>query len=194
MRPITGTPPVRAALAALAGLAAVLAPTGCGVRATGPVGAGDLPRLTAQPNQVAVYLVRNGKLERVPRPGLLNEPYLGLQQLTVKPSVTETRQGYRSLLPDGVVLTAEATDLDPGGLLTVRVNRANVDWPRLLLGEVVCTANAAPNVKQVRLDYPISVAVRGKGGGPEESKMLDNLFRRMAIRYTCAEFADLTAN
>ncbi|WP_051467001.1 GerMN domain-containing protein [Actinomadura oligospora] len=175
----------------LAGLGVLLALTGCGVRPTGPVGAGDIPRPTAQPNPVAVYLVRGDRLARVSRPGLLNQPYLGLQQLTVAPTDAERQLGYRTLLPGGVTLMA----YDSSGLLTVRVNRANVRWPRLLLGQVVCTANAAPGIKQVRLDYPIAVRVREKGGtGPEDSRKVDDLFKEMATRYKCDEFADLMAN
>ncbi|MEV5571246.1 hypothetical protein AB0L06_14445 [Spirillospora sp. NPDC052269] len=187
---------MRSRPAALLAVLALLAPTGCGVRPTGPVGAGDNPRATAQPNPVALYLARDGRLVRVSRPGLLNQPYLGLQQLTVTPTPTERQQRLRSLLPGGVTLTADAGDLDPGGLLTIRVNRANVNWPRLLLGQVVCTANAAPGVKQVRLDYPLSIPVQKKDGVAVagESPTLDRLFRKMATRYECIEFASLVAN
>lgn len=178
-----------------AALAVVAAVSGCGVRSTDAVRYGDLPRVTAQPNQVAVYLVKNGMLVRVSRPGLLNQPYLGLQQLTVKPTDAELQEGYRTALPRGVTLTADSTDLDPSGLLTVRVNRANVNWPPLTLGQVVCTAAASPNVRMVRLDYPISVAVPEKGGGDKAAvgaaKEMDDLFRQMAIRYTCNEFSSL---
>ncbi|MEV4255514.1 hypothetical protein AB0J52_20360 [Spirillospora sp. NPDC049652] len=186
----------RRAPAVLVALAMAGALTGCGVRATDPVRAGGPPRVTAQPNQVAVYLVRQGGLVRVARPGLLNEPYLGLQQLTVEPPVQDLKRGYRTLVPSGVTLTADATGLDTSGLLTVRVNRANVRWPRLVLAQVVCTANAAPNVRMVRLDYPISVAALPEDGPAKAAARLavktDALFKQMAIRYTCDDFADLT--
>ncbi|RFU36790.1 hypothetical protein DZF91_36315 [Actinomadura logoneensis] len=168
--------------------------TGCGVRETDPIQAGGLPRVTAQPNQVVVYLVRDGRLARVFRPGLLNQPYLGLQQLTVRPPDAEIQRGYRTLLPAGVTLTADPSRIDQGGLLTVRVNRANVDWPRLVLAQVVCTANAAPNVRMVRLDYPIVVLAPQDGTTPSSgSNGTERLFERMASRYTCDQFADQIA-
>ncbi|MCP2338573.1 hypothetical protein [Actinomadura rupiterrae] len=177
-----------AAVAAL--LPALLA--GCGVRATEVVGAGDGPRPTGQPNEVPIYLVKDGKLVRTGRSGLLNEPYLGLQQLTIPPLSTESSQGLVTTVPRSVGLSAAF--LDGAGVLTVHIDQADVNWPRVTIGQVVCTANAAPNVKEVRLDYPVTITSRKSSEPtPPATRPLAQQLKQAAARYNCGQFADLMA-
>ncbi|MFC4906759.1 GerMN domain-containing protein [Actinomadura gamaensis] len=177
--------------AGLAVLAAAV--TGCGVRPTEVVGAGDAPQPTGQPNPIAIYLVKDGRLVRTARPGLLSAPYLGLQQLSVRLVDSEVQQGLTTTIPAGVDLSAAY--LDGSGVLTVHVNQADVNWPRITLGQVVCTANAAPNVKQVRLDYPVTVEIPPKASAASAPPRweLEGKLKQAGLRYDCGQFADLMA-
>ncbi|MFI0407266.1 hypothetical protein [Actinomadura sp. 3N508] len=172
--------PVRSLFAATVALAALAAPVmpGLGVRPTGIISAGDLPIAAGKAADITVYLVRDGRLVPVVRPGLPGHPYLGITQLGVPVTAQERRTGLRTEVPAAQEMLVRPDG--PAGRLTVELiegpgqDGGNVGrWPRPALGQLACTAQAVPGVKRV-------VLVGWYGEHPNVSMTL-----------TCAMFGDL---
>ncbi|GGT52178.1 MULTISPECIES: hypothetical protein [Actinomadura] len=130
-------------------------PTGPGIRPTGIISAGDPPLAAGDAETITVYLVQDGRLVPVVRPGLPGHPYLALSQLGVPLTSQEVRKGLATEIPgpDGVSAGKEG----PQGTVVVDVvgeadgTRPARHWSRLARGQVACTAQAIPGVSRVVL-------------------------------------------
>ncbi|GGV04704.1 hypothetical protein GCM10010182_23900 [Actinomadura cremea] len=152
-------------------LAAVLVTAGCGVRPTGTTAAGPRPVAGGEADDITVYLVKDGRLTVVTRPGLPGHPYLPITQLSVPPTGWEQRQGLRTDVPGA---------LEPlpgvGGTVGLQIRvvpgpwPVRSKWPRTALAQIACTADAIPGVNRVILWDPREGSAR---------------------RLTCEEFAGL---
>jgi hypothetical protein len=144
---------------AAAALAAVLAASGCGVRPTGIISAGVLPRAEGNAEAVTVYLVRDGSgLRPVTRPGLPGRPYLPIEQLHVRPTAVERSAGLRTEvglpLSARVVWDASRPADDASRLivdLAPTVPHRRVSWSRAAVAQIACTAQAVPGIDRVAL-------------------------------------------
>ncbi|WP_067463429.1 hypothetical protein [Actinomadura macra] len=131
--------------------AAVLAASGCGVRPTGILSAGDRPVARGQAPAITVYLLQNGRLRPVVRPGLPGHPYLSIAQLSVPPTAAEQRLGLRTEVRHP--LESRVVD-DPSTLIIDVAHggpRPRPDWSRAALAQIACTADALPGIDRVRL-------------------------------------------
>ncbi|MEU5992976.1 hypothetical protein ABZ806_28755 [Spirillospora sp. NPDC047418] len=147
-------PPRRALLAVAAACAAA---AGCGIRPTGIIAAGDAPAAGAHPATVTVYLVHGGRLRPVPRPGLPDQPQLGLDQLSVPPTARERAMGLRTEVDVPLeAYSVVAASAAPGGRAQMVVRPAGARyrskiWSRIAAAQIACTAQAVPGVEGVNL-------------------------------------------
>ncbi|WP_141577230.1 hypothetical protein [Actinomadura sp. WMMA1423] len=142
---------------ALLALAACAALAGCGIRPTGMIGAGAPPIAQGHTAPITVYLVRDGKLVPVTRPGLPGEPHLAIQQLTVPPTERERRMGLRTDVHDELDAYSVEDVSSPVGhpaQLVVRPadHRAGTkDWSRTAKAQIACTAQTIQGIRRVNL-------------------------------------------
>ncbi|WP_242901770.1 hypothetical protein [Actinomadura terrae] len=164
---------VLAAALAAAPLAGVLV-SGCGVRPTGILSAGDPPVAAgSQAPAITVYLVQGGRLKAVVRPGLPGHPYLSIGQLSVEPTATESRAGLHTEVTHA--LTARVVG-DPSTLIIDQVpsdERERWRWSYAALGQIACTAQAIAGIDRVRLWNGPNPDAQGWG------------------TYSCEEFSEL---
>ncbi|WUH96570.1 hypothetical protein OHR68_23695 [Spirillospora sp. NBC_00431] len=141
-----------AALLALTGLA----PTGCGIRSTGVIGAGAPPSAHGYAATITLYLAKDGKLRPVTRPGVPGELVLALKQLAVPPTSQERAQGLRTEVhhPLDAYPVSYAERPEDGSTMIVMPSgdrsRAR-PWSRMAAAQITCTAEAFPDVERVRL-------------------------------------------
>ncbi|MFD0904339.1 hypothetical protein [Actinomadura sediminis] len=137
-------------------LAAVLLVAGCGIRPTGTVAAGDKPRAGGRGDTITVYLVRDGKVAAVLRPGLPDHPYLPITQLAVPPTPQEREQGFRTEVSRpleirgfGVMPGEDVSEL----IIVPRGDDRGrpVSWTRPAEAQIACTAAALPGIERVQL-------------------------------------------
>jgi len=164
--------PARRVLAAGALVAAVLVVAGCGVRPSGVITGGpgpsgrvvpegsDTPALVTPAVAATVYLVQDGRLVAVPRPGERLSPGEALRLLAAGPTPQERARGLTTDVPPGAApFTVIA---GPDGRLAVTgagpVGRAGGLSP-LAVGQIACTAAAATSPGRDRL----AVTVVGAG-------------------------------
>ncbi|TDC70028.1 hypothetical protein E1200_06465 [Actinomadura sp. GC306] len=146
----------RPAVRALLALAAGAALAGCGIRPTGIVGAGEPPAAGAAPATITVYLVRDGRLVPVARPGLPGLPSLAVQQLAVPPTGPERAMGLRTEVrrPLDAYVVLEANNpaaRRPAVVVRPADRRRPERWSRLAMGQIACTAQAVPGVERAHL-------------------------------------------
>ncbi|TDD82246.1 hypothetical protein E1293_16930 [Actinomadura darangshiensis] len=163
---------------ALAAAAAYAALAGCGIRPTGIIGAGEPPAAQAQSATITVYLVRDGRLQAVTRPGLPGRPYLAVEQLAVPPTGPERAMGLRTEVHrqlDAYTLVEASDPLGPRSQLAVRPTGAHQTkfWSRTAMAQIACTAQAIPGIERVNLR-----------GTPDQDK---NGWEMV----TCDQFSDL---
>ncbi|MEU4834201.1 hypothetical protein [Streptosporangium sp. NPDC023615] len=136
------TGPARLALAA--GLVSLAAATGCGVRPSDVVDAGEPPSGGVAPaTTITLYLVRNGRLDAVTRPGPGGRPLFKadtLALLAAGPSARERAHGLTSDVPPEA--GPFSVTVRPAGHLVVTLSVAAGDLSALAVEQIVCTAAA----------------------------------------------------
>ncbi|SEG33431.1 hypothetical protein SAMN04489712_104455 [Thermomonospora echinospora] len=144
--------------------------TGCGIRPTGIISAGDKPFIGSRDTSVTVYLVSaRERLVPVVRPGLPGHPHHAVTQLGVRPTSLERHRGLRNAVPARDLLVRVADD---PSMLMVDVD-GKLPWPRIARAQVVCTAQTIAGIRRVMLV-----------GLPDSEG--DNW-----VSHACDEFADL---
>jgi hypothetical protein len=144
-------------------LAALVALGGCGVRPTGIIGAGALPKAAGNAATITVYLVKGDRLRAVTRPGLIGRPLLPIEQLVVQPTTNERNAGLRTevrwplsgTLRDGPFdVNSSQSDLYVQPAYSNRYpvsDRSPVPWSRMAKAQIACTAESISGVGRVRL-------------------------------------------
>jgi hypothetical protein len=129
----------------------VVASAGCGVRPTGVLSAGSMPVADGRASTITVYLVKGGAIRPIVRPGLPGHPYLAIEQLGVPVTSVEGRLGLYS----EVRVPLEGRIVDDPSVLIVDLQQGvphrRVNWSRVALGQIACTAAAIPGVETVKL-------------------------------------------
>lgn len=121
-----------------AGLVSVVAMAGCGVRPSGVITGGDPPSGAVVP--ITLYLVTNGELIAVTRPGGPLSQADTLALLAAGPTAREQADGLTTDVPPEAgpfSVTAE-----PAGRLVVTVSTPASELSTLALEQIVCTAAA----------------------------------------------------
>ncbi|MGP4098984.1 hypothetical protein [Nonomuraea sp. KM90] len=149
------TGPARRVLAA--GLVSLAAVAGCGVRPSDVIEAGDPPSGGVVPvTTITLYLVKNGRLSPVARPGLGGRPLFRADTLALLadgPTAREQAKGFTTDVPPQAapfLVTAK-----PAGHVLVTPSAAAGDLSALAVQQIVCTAAAATP------DSPAQVTVAG---------------------------------
>ncbi|GII61075.1 lipoprotein [Sphaerisporangium krabiense] len=153
----------RRALAA--GLISLVAVAGCGVQPSDAIRAGDPPNGPVAPTiapdlKITLYLVRNGRLRVVTRPGGRLSQADTLALLAAGPSATEQADGLTTDVPPEAgpfSVTAE-----PAGRLKVTQSIPAGELSPLAVAQIVCTA--AATAPQSRAE--ITVVGDGQSVGP----------------------------
>jgi hypothetical protein len=141
-----------------AGLLSLVAVAGCGVRPSGVITGADPPSGPVAPTTaITIYLVANGRLSPVTRPGgpLSQADTLGL--LAAGPTEREQGRGLTTdVPPDAAPFSVTA---QPDGRLVVNPASPATELSTLAVEQIVCTiAATAP-------ERPAQVAVVGAGPG-----------------------------
>ncbi|MEV0198489.1 hypothetical protein [Nonomuraea sp. NPDC050691] len=146
--------PARRVLAA--GLVSLVAVAGCGVRPSDAIPAGAPPSgAVAPPTTITLYLVKNGRLSAVTRPGRRLSQADTLALLAAGPTAREQAHGFTTDVPPEAgpfAVTAE-----PVGHWVVTLSTPTGELSALAVEQIVCTAAAmAPR-------GPAQVTVIGAG-------------------------------
>jgi hypothetical protein len=157
---------VRRALAT--GLALLVAVAGCGVQPSGVITGGDPPSGAVQADRPAVppgppeqsttitlYLVNNGRLSAVTRPGGPLSQADTLALLAAGPTATEHAQGLTTDVPSEA--GPFSVTADPAGHLVVTLSTPTSELSTLAVEQIVCTAAATVPAS------PAQVTVVGAG-------------------------------
>ncbi|RKS74751.1 hypothetical protein BZB76_3270 [Actinomadura pelletieri DSM 43383] len=153
---------------ALTALAVVLTASGCGIRPTGIVDAGDPPFARGYADTITIYLVRGGMLRPVTRPGVPGRPYLAVEQLHVPTTPRERALGLRTEVRRALTVQAVSDGLgstsDGHSPLAVQGTGRSLSpaWSRTALAQIACTAEAVPGIEGVIL---VQATNTGGGGG-----------------------------
>jgi len=147
-----------------AGLVSLVAVAGCGVRPSGVIRAGDPPSGAVAPTTtITLYLVRNGRLNVVTRPGPGGRPLFTadtLALLAAGPTVREKARGLTTDVPPEAgpfSVTAE-----PAGHLVVTLSAPAGELSALAVEQIVCTAAATTPESPVQ----VTVVGAGQSAGP----------------------------
>jgi hypothetical protein len=147
-----------------AGLVSLVAVAGCGVRPTDVIPAGDPPSgAVAPPLRVTLYLVKNGRLRAVTRPGYRVSPADSLALLAAGPTAKEQARGLTTDVPPeaGPFSVTAAPDRRPGHLV-VNLSTPAGTLSTLAVEQIVCTAAATTLVSPGQ----VTVVGAGQGVGP----------------------------
>jgi hypothetical protein len=152
-----------------AGLVTLVAMTGCGVRPSGVITGGDPPRGGVEPATtdgrrplapsppITLYLVKNGRLSAVTRPGGPLSQVDTLALLAAGPSATEQAQGFTTDVPPEA--GPFSVTANSAGHMVVTLSTPASALSTLAVKQIVCTAAAtAP-------ESPAQVIVVGAGPG-----------------------------
>jgi hypothetical protein len=124
-----------------AGLVSLVAMAGCGVRPSGVITGGNPPSGAVEPNTtITLYLVKNGRLSAVSRPGPAPSHADTLALLAAGPNPREQALGLTTDVPHGsgpFSVTAKSA-----GHLVVTVSTPAGELSTLAVGQIVCTATA----------------------------------------------------
>jgi len=147
-----------------AGLVSLVTVAGCGVRPSGVIRAGDPPSGAVAPTTtITLYLVRNGRLNVVTRPGPDGRPRFTadtLALLAAGPTVREKARGLTTDVPPEAgpfSVTAE-----PAGHLVVTLSAPAGELSALAVEQIVCTAAATTPESPVQ----VTVVGAGQSAGP----------------------------
>ncbi|MER6006163.1 hypothetical protein ABT120_46990 [Nonomuraea angiospora] len=135
---------------------------GCGVQPSDAIPAGDPPSgPVAPPLKVTLYLVKNGRLSTVTRPGYRLSPADTLALLAAGPTPRERTQGLTTDVPPEAGPFSMAAE--PGGHLVVTLSTPPGQLPALAIDQIVCTAAAmAPEIPAGQ----VTVVGAGQDSGP----------------------------
>ncbi|MGI5268163.1 GerMN domain-containing protein [Nonomuraea sp. CA-218870] len=138
-----------------AGLVSLVAVTGCGVRPSDVIPAGDPPSgPVASTTAITLFLVRNGRLSAVTRPGRRLPLAQTLALLAAGPTADERARGLTTDIPRKAgPLSVSA---EPAGHVVVTPSAPAGDLSTLAVEQIVCTAAAAR-------ERPVRVTVAGAG-------------------------------
>lgn len=141
------------------GLVSFVAVAGCGVRPSDVILAGDPPSGAVAPTTtITLYMVRNGRLNAVTRPGpggrpLFTEDTLAL--LAAGPTAREQAHGLTTDVPTEA--GPFSVTVKPTGHVVVTLSTSVSELSALAVEQIVCTAAAtAP-------ESPVQVTVVGSG-------------------------------
>ncbi|MEV1179271.1 hypothetical protein [Nonomuraea sp. NPDC049784] len=142
-----------------AGLVSLVAVAGCGVRPSDVIPAGDPPSGAVAPTmKITLYLVKNGRLSAVTRPG--GRPMFltdTLALLAAGPTAMEQADGFTTDVPPEAGPFEVAAK--PSGHLEVTLSTPASELSTLAVQQIVCTTAAtAP-------ESPAQVTVVGAGQG-----------------------------
>ncbi|MEV0385824.1 GerMN domain-containing protein [Nonomuraea sp. NPDC050643] len=144
----------RVLAACLVSLAAV---AGCGVRPSDAISAGDPPSGGVAPTMmITLYLVKNGRLDAVTRPGgrlLFRADLLAL--LADGPTMREQAHGFSTEVPPGA--DPFSVTAKPGGQVVVTLSTPAGELSSLAVDQIVCTTAATEP------ESPPQVTVVGEG-------------------------------
>lgn len=139
--------PVRGVIAVLALLVAtLLVTTGCGVRPTGVISAGDPAVARQAVPQTTIYMVRQNKLAPLRVVSVPGAPQVAVQALWDGQNQVAFGQGL--LNPAGLLPRADVTF--SSGVLVISYRDAT-PASRLTLAQLICSGAAQPGVQRVRL-------------------------------------------
>ncbi|GGL49100.1 hypothetical protein [Planomonospora parontospora] len=137
-----------------AGLVA-LAVAGCGVRPSDVIPAGDPPSGPVAPATITLYLVRNGRLDAVTRPGGPLSRADTLALLAAGPAAGERARGLTTDVPPEA--GPFSVTVERPGHVVVTPSAPAGELSALAVGQIVCTAAAtAP-------EGPARITVVGTG-------------------------------
>lgn len=130
-------------------LVTALLVTGCGVRPGGVIVGGPAPTVAPA---VVLYLVSEGRVTPVPRPG---ETADALTLLAAGPTAVERERGLTTEVPAGIVFGRIVFD---GHLADVTVSVDVTTLSPTAFDQIVCTASSGST--------PVTVAGGGQSRGP----------------------------
>lgn len=160
-------------IAALTVLVAVLL-TGCGIRPSGYIDAGDPPDGMAVPVHTTLFLLEGQRLVKVQRPGLQSHPWLALELLTGPITRQEYRAGLRNAITQQSLWAPED---HPGETKEEYLSVSpltDAKWSREALAQLACTVEAMPNAN-----------------GRKALLTSASDFRKPKLRLSCADYSDL---
>ncbi|MFF5208300.1 hypothetical protein [Streptosporangium sp. NPDC000396] len=128
-------------------IALITLAAGCGIQPTDTITAGDPPVAQASSRTNVVFFVKDDKLVKVTRPGLPNVRDLAMQQLLDGPSTAERESGVTSPIGTDSYVTLEITREGDDMMTLTREQPAK----GLALLQLVCTADAIPGIKRVKV-------------------------------------------
>ncbi|MEU7747846.1 hypothetical protein [Nonomuraea sp. NPDC049158] len=144
-----------------AGLVSLVAVAGCGVRPSEVISVGYPPSgAVAPPSKITLYLVKNGRLSAVTRPGPPKSQANTLALLAAGPTASEQAHGLTTDVPPevGPFSVTAAPGRGPGDLMVTLSTPAG-ELSALAIEQIICTAAAmAP-------ERPGQVTVVGAGPG-----------------------------
>ncbi|WP_053175461.1 hypothetical protein [Nonomuraea sp. SBT364] len=141
------------------GLVSLVAVAGCGVRPSGVI-TGDAPPSgdVAPDTKITLYLVKDGRLSAVTRPGRGGRPLFKadiLALLAAGPTVMERADGFSTDVPPEAGPFSDSTD--PAGHLVVTVSVPAGELSPVAVDQIVCTVAAMSPAS------PAQVTVAGDG-------------------------------
>ncbi|MFF4621725.1 hypothetical protein [Nonomuraea jabiensis] len=141
-----------------AGLVSLMAAGGCGVQPSDAISVGDPPSGgVAPPLKVTLYLVKNGRLSAVTRPGFRLSYTDTLALLAAGPTARERSHGLTTEVPPEA--GPFSVTAGPAGHLVVTLSAPAGELSTLAVEQIVCTAAAwVP-------ETPAQVTVAGAGQG-----------------------------
>ncbi|MEV8632912.1 hypothetical protein AB0395_14765 [Streptosporangium sp. NPDC051023] len=147
-----------------AGLVSLVAVAGCGVQPSDAISAGDPPSGAVAPTvgptvapamKITLYLVKNGRLSAVTRPGRGLSQADTLALLAAGPTATEQAHGLTTDVPPGA--DPFSVTAKPTGRLVVTLSTPAGELSTLAVAQIVCTAAATV------LESPAQITVAGAG-------------------------------
>lgn len=137
---------MRPARSVIAVIATLLVTTGCGVRPTGVISAGDPAVARQAVPQATIYLVRQDRLAPVRLAAVPGAPQVAVEALWDRQIEAQVRQGL--LNPAGLLPRADVTF--EAGTLFIYYHDAT-PASRLTMAQLICSGGAQPGVQEVRL-------------------------------------------
>jgi hypothetical protein len=143
-----------------AGLVSLVAVAGCGVQPSDAIRAGDPPSGGVAPTiapamRITLFLVRNGRLSAVKRPGRRLSQADTLALLAAGPTAREQADGLTTDVPPEAGPFSVTTK--PAGRLVVTLSTPAGELSTLAVAQIVCTA--AATVPEI----PAQITVVGAG-------------------------------
>ncbi|WP_431914709.1 hypothetical protein [Nonomuraea jabiensis] len=124
-----------------AGLVSLVAVGGCGVQPSDAIPVGDPPSGgVAPPLKVTLYLVKNGRLSVVTRPGFRLSQATTLALLAAGPTTRERSHGFTTDVPPEA--GPFSVTAGPAGRLVVTLSTPPAELSTLAVDQIVCTAAA----------------------------------------------------